>query len=143
MHRVLLAVDGDEERLASQLKAIRNLPGRDDLSVLVLFVHEEVDAPPDEAGSSVIESINEGIDRLQGVPDAITEAKETLEALDIPVEVLTGKGDVSTVILDTAADRDVDSLCLASHKRTAVGKAVFGSVTQKVVLESDRPVLVV
>lgn len=96
-----MAVDENEERLANQLDAICDLPGRTELSVTVLFVHEEIDAPPDEAGSSVIESINEDIDSLQGAPDTVPAAEETLADLGAPVETWTGKGDAASVILES------------------------------------------
>lgn len=142
MYHVLMAIDGDEERAEKQIDAIRDFPGRDDVSVTLLYVHEEVDVPPDEAGSRVIESINEDLDSLQGVPDALETARDELADLGIDVEASTGKGDPASVILDTAADSEANAICVAGRRRSPVGKAMFGSVTQSVILESDRPVIV-
>jgi len=142
MYHVLMAIDGDEERLAKQVDAVRDLPGRDEVSVTVMYVHEKVDVPPDEAGSRVIESINEDIDSLQGVPDTLEQARAELAELGIEVEVSTGKGDPAAVILDTAADIDANAICVAGRRPSPVGKAMFGSVTQSIILESERPVIV-
>ncbi|MFU8867653.1 universal stress protein, partial [Natronococcus sp.] len=43
-----------------------------------------------------------------------------------------------------AAERfDADLLVLGARRRSPVGKAVFGSVAQSVLLETDRPAMVV
>lgn len=142
MYRVLAAVDGNEDRVAKQLDALRELPGREELAVTVLHVHEEIDVPADEAGRSVIESINEDIDSLQGVPDAVYRAAEELESLGIQADVATMRGDAVPTILDAAADVGADAILVAARDRSPVGKAMFGSVTQGVILNSDIPVIV-
>lgn len=142
MYRVLAAVDGNEDRVAKQLDALREMPGREELAVTVLHVHEEIDVPADEAGRSVIESINEDIDSLQGVPDAVYRAAEELESLGIEADVATMRGDPVPTILDAAADVGADAILVAARDRSPVGKAMFGSVTQGVILDSDIPVIV-
>jgi len=142
MYRVLLATDGDEDRIKSQVRAVRELPGREELTVTVLYVHEEIDAPADEAGSQVIERINERIQDLQSVPESATEARTALADADIPAEVRTATGDPSAMILGVAGDVDADAVCVAGRKRSPIGKAIFGSVTQQVLLDSDRAVIV-
>lgn len=142
MYRILLAVDGKEERLARQLDAIFDLP-IEDLAVTLLYVHEEVDAPPDEAGRRVIESINEKIDDLQGVPAALAEGQKQLAEAGIQTETLTHKGDPAPKILETAENIGANAICIAGRDRTPVGKAVFGSVIQDVVRGSERPTIVV
>ena len=43
-----------------------------------------------------------------------------------------------------AADAvDADAICVSGRKRSPTGKAVFGSVTQDVILSSDLPVFAV
>lgn len=142
MYRLLVPVDDDDDRLDGQLDALRDFPGRDELAVTVLHVHEEIDTPPDEAGSSVIESVNENIEELQGVPDTVPRAAEALEALEIPTDVRRTRGDPVPAILQVAADVDANAILVAGRKRSPVGKAIFGSVTQGVILRGDRPVVV-
>ncbi|SFG92621.1 Nucleotide-binding universal stress protein, UspA family [Halopelagius inordinatus] len=142
MYHVLAAVDGNEDRVSKQLDTLRGLPGRDELEVTVLHVHEEIDVPADEAGRSVIESINEDIDSLQGVPDAVYRAAEELETLGIQTDVATMRGDPVPTILDAAEDVGADAILVAARERSPVGKAMFGSVTQGVILDSDVPVIV-
>lgn len=50
-------------------------------------------------------------------------------------------GDVTQKILSLAAEEDPRYLVVGGRKRTPVGKAIFGSVTQSILLEADRPVV--
>lgn len=62
---------------------------------------------------------------------------------DDPV-VLEGRmGEPVDEILAEADKRDARFVVLGGRKRTPVGKAVFGSVAQSVLLRSDRPVVTV
>ena len=142
MYHVLVPVDDDEERLDRQLRTLRGLPGRDELETTVLHVYEEIDTMPDEAGPDVIESINEDIEELQGTPDTLDRAVEEIESLGIPVDVATTQGDPDDRITAVAADVGADAILVAGRRRSPVGKAVFGSVTQGVILQSERPVIV-
>jgi len=142
MYHVLLPVDGDEDRLDKQLATLTTLPGQEELTVTVLYVHEEVDTVPDEAGKSVIESVNKAIGELQGVPTTIERAAEEIEASGIPVDVVETQGNPTDRITEAADELDADSVLIAGRGRTPVGKAVFGSVTQGVILQGERPVIV-
>jgi nucleotide-binding universal stress UspA family protein len=142
MYRVLMATDEDEERLSRQLDALESLPGRGELIVTLLYVHEEIDTPADEAGRSLIDAINEDIDDLQGVPDTVAAADERLAALGIEASATTVRGDPAEAILDVAAEIEADAILVSAQERSPVGKAMFGSVAQKVILKSDRPVVV-
>jgi nucleotide-binding universal stress UspA family protein len=46
-------------------------------------------------------------------------------------------------IIEAGDDIDADRIVMTGHKQTPVGKVVFGSVTQAVLLGADRPVTVV
>ncbi len=142
MYDIVMAVDGDETRVSRQINAIEDLPAKEELSVVVLYVHEEVDMPADEAGTQVINAINDDIDDLQGLPDTVQDAQDTLEEYGVSVNVSELKGDPATVIRDVADEVDANAICVAGRNRNPVGKAIFGSVTQEVLLESDRTVIV-
>lgn len=142
MYDIVMAVDGDETRVSRQINAIEDLPAKEELSVVVLYVHEEVDMPADEAGAQVINAINEDIDDLQGLPDTVEDAQDTLEEYGVSVNVSELKGDPATVIRDVADEVDANAICVAGRNRNPIGKAVFGSVTQEVILNTHRPVLV-
>lgn len=52
-------------------------------------------------------------------------------------------GDPATEILEKATQLDARYVVIGGRKRTPVGKALFGSVTQSVLLNADRPVTTV
>ena len=58
------------------------------------------------------------------------------------VELLEASGSPSEEILEHAAEYDVDQICVGGRKRSPAGKALFGSVTQDVILGTHKPVLV-
>ncbi|MDL5363447.1 universal stress protein [Halalkalicoccus sp. NIPERK01] len=52
-------------------------------------------------------------------------------------------GDPAEAVLKYAANEDASYLAIGGRKRSKVGKALFGSVTQSVLLDADVPVLTV
>lgn len=142
MTNVLMPVDGEPKQLDRQLNTLDNVFGSNDVAVTVLYVHEEINTPADEAGDSVINSINENIESLQGVPETVGRAKASLEDDGVAVNVVTLTGDPETVIHDVAEEVAADVILVAARDRSPVGKAVFGSVTQSLILSGDWPVLV-
>lgn len=89
-------------------------------------------------------------ERQYYVDEAATDAARTAGwvvggTLDDDEEVtLEGRvGEPATVISKVAEETDAEYVVVGGRKRTPVGKAVFGSVTQSVLLNNDRPVVTV
>ncbi|WP_336022884.1 universal stress protein [Halobellus salinisoli] len=126
MVRVLLALDDDVPQSHAQTNAIEAMvEGASDAEVYILHVF--VDNPE---GASV-----------QQV-EAVREASDRLESAGVGVELLEASGSPSDEILQHADELDVDQICVGGRKRSPAGKALFGSVTQDVILGTHRPVLV-
>ncbi|MFW5959190.1 MAG: universal stress protein, partial [Natronomonas sp.] len=68
--------------------------------------------------------------------DQLTEA-------GIAVDLVRRHGDPGEEIVEYADSVDADSIVIPTRKRTPVGKAVFGSVTQDVILNAKQPVTIV
>lgn len=143
MYHVLLPIDIEVDRARSQVDLLRSLPvDPDEIKATVLHVYEAVDAPADEAGSSVIDEINESIEELRGIPDSVEVVEGELDELGIEHERVLHVGEPDEAIQSVAVDLDVDVIALGMRKRSPVGKALFGSVSQTVLLNTDRPVIV-
>lgn len=54
-----------------------------------------------------------------------------------------GDRDPAEAVLDEIRDREIDLLVIGLKRRTPVGKALLGSVSQRLLLESPVPVLAV
>ncbi|ARS89564.1 universal stress protein [Natrarchaeobaculum aegyptiacum] len=125
MTNVLLAIDEAEDRVNRQLETLEDLALADGASVTALYVFSD-----NPSGASV--------NQLK----TARRAEERLEAAGYDVTLDERSGEPGEEILTHAAENDVDLICLAGRKRSPTGKALFGSVTQDVILGTDRPVLI-
>jgi nucleotide-binding universal stress UspA family protein len=69
--------------------------------------------------------------------------REVLEGIDVDYEAAGALGDEQTEILDAAEAYDCDHLFIAGEKRSPTGKALFGDLTQSIILNFGGPVTVV
>jgi nucleotide-binding universal stress UspA family protein len=126
MYEILLCVDADGTNLDRQLDAVTDLPSAADaVHVAICHVFGE---NPSGASATQVGSVRRAADRL--------------EAADIESTIVEESGDPTDAILRMAAERDVDAISVGGRKRNPSGKALFGSVTQSVILNAERPVLV-
>lgn len=131
MYRVLLAADGDTPRVEKQAETIARLPNAaETVKAYVLYVFDE----------SAIDDDSEMVDprRIK----AVTEAEELLADQGVDVELVGRAGKTVARILDVADEYDVEAIYVGGPKRSPTGKALFGSVVQDVILQSDVPVTV-
>jgi len=125
MYEILVPVD-EEDRASAQVESLLGLPF-DESTIRVVLFHVFTDNP-------------EGASALQ--TEAVHAALDLLEETRFDVTVDEASGDPSTEIVAEAERRDVDLILLAGRKRSPAGKALFGSVTQSVILDTDRSVVV-
>lgn len=149
MYRVLLPIDDSEARARAQVEAVLELPhANDEITVDVLHVHEEVSGPDAEwaAGGfseEYAEQMDENLRERASLPDAAGVVTELLEEGGVDYEVHESVGEPAETILAAAGERDSDAIVIGIQKRSPVGKVLFGSVAQGVILDSDRPVTTV
>ncbi|GAA0193537.1 universal stress protein [Halobaculum roseum] len=124
MNHVLLAIDENDDRAVAQAETVRDLFDAEDTTAHLL--HDFTD---NVEGASV------------GQIGAVRHAATILEDAGIAVEYHETSGTPSRSIIEAADELDVDVISIAGRKRSKAGKALFGSVSQEVVLGTDRPVL--
>ena len=146
MERALAVVDADEStkalvREAGELAAavgaelvLLHVTSRDEYED-VRKTMEEI--PSDSVGYSAQQA-------RQGAKNFAADiGREVLEGINVSYEAVGAVGDEQTEILETADDYDCDHLFIAGEKRSPTGKALFGDLTQSIILNFDGPVTVV
>ncbi|WP_158057299.1 universal stress protein [Halorussus halophilus] len=126
MYHVVVAVDEDTERARRQAQAIENLPHAAE-DVAVTLVHVFTDNPDGASATQI---------------GAVRRAQERLEEAGIETKLEEQSGEPAASILQLAESTDADCICVGGRRRSPAGKAIFGSVSQSVILQADRPVLV-
>lgn len=125
MKEVLLGIDQSIDRATAQADTLIDL--FDVKNTRAYLLHDFVDNPE---GASVTQV------------ESVKRAAELLEDAGITVELREGSGEPAESIIGTAEDLDADAICVAGRNRSPAGKMLFGSVTQSVILNTDRPVVI-
>lgn len=137
--RVLLPVDTDAERAIAAAKVVSSLPNAAEaVQVTILNVKKEVDMADVEGTFQSEDWYDEN-----EYPSSVEEAADIFETEGIAYEKRREHADPAETIIDIANEIDADRIVMAGRKRTPVGKVLFGSVTQSVLLNGDIPVTVI
>lgn len=105
-----------------------------------------VSEPEDRTGDSGSAGSGSPYSVLDGEADAEAIAREVVDQTLDEQENVTIQGRVGEPVeemLDEVDRRDARYMVIGGRKRTAVGKAIFGSITQSVLLNADIPVMTV
>jgi nucleotide-binding universal stress UspA family protein len=140
---VLAPVDGSGRSLRAVPWAAK-LAGADGIVVLLRVVP----AQPNYAES--LFGLVGAEDTIQSIQDAwsrtaaadMDEAAAVIAGSGVPVEHMTAAGEPDEEIVAAAERRGVDMIAMASHGRGALGRAIFGSVADRVARSATVPVLI-
>jgi nucleotide-binding universal stress UspA family protein len=134
---LLAAVDSDRERPNRPLVVANDLARdlNEELVVLHVLPKETAERRIDNRAEYYLDDAQE---------DATVIAREVIEETlgdDADVRAKGRVGAPAEEILDATAREHVRYLVIGGRRRTPVGKALFGSVTQSILLESETPVI--
>lgn len=134
---VVAAVDRSD-RAASVLRHARRLADDADLELHVAHVGA-ARVPNPKGGFDPDRDRAVTIQRSGGIARDIAEDVGGLEEF----EAVGLEGEPAKALLEYCEERDADYVVVSARKRSALGKAMFGSVTQSLLLHADRPVVAV
>src|SRR5918997_278725 len=140
---VLAPVDGSTRALSAVPWAAK-LAGPNGTVVLLRVV------PPQPAYAETLFSLVSDEDTVQGIQNAwiqvaktdLDEAAALLSGSDVAVEQMVAEGEPDEEIVAATARRGVEMIAMASHGRGAVGRAIFGSVADRVARTTPVPILI-
>jgi len=145
MYHIVIPIDKDGTRSAAAVQFVSDLGDEsglgvdfDELSVTVVNVFKEFQAIDDGGNVDSEELYDES-----EFPDSIERIREQFAEAGIEVDLVRRHGDPGDEIAEYAEEVDADTIVIPGRKRSPVGKAVFGSVTQDVILNADQPVTIV
>lgn len=140
MYTVLMPVDGDEDRARAAVETLTTMPfPAEELSVIVVHVFPEFEVVDDSRGRVSSDELLEERDP----PSSVTLAVDRLEEFGYDASVRVKEGDPAETILDIGDEVGAECIVMCSRRRSPAGKALFGSVTQGVLLDGGFPVVVV
>ena len=136
MFRVLVPIDDNEDRARRQASFVASLPNaHEEVEVHLLFVFTD---------GTRSEELPEELRRFNSAERvaSVRRVEKLLEDTGVDYHLLEESGEAAGDIIDDAEELNVDLIVLGGRKRSPTGKVIFGSVTQEVLLNTDRPVTV-
>ncbi|WP_136689325.1 universal stress protein [Halorhabdus amylolytica] len=143
MNRGLFIVtdaDETEAQLLDEAAAVSTCSGAS-LVILRLLVPEDLESVEDVELTSDIDrrDYEDPADR-QFEEETEAFVRETLDDAGVASEIVVRvkpEGDRAAAILDVAEEYDCDHVFLVGQRRSPTGKALFGDLTQEIVLNFD------
>jgi nucleotide-binding universal stress UspA family protein len=144
MYRVLMAVDENEQQASDLATTVERLAGEiNDLEVLVLHVFRDVDLPSQVVVYEPLGDFQEEHHQQREIPAAVTNVADRLTERGIDAEIRIERSEnPATTINSIAVNHNVDNILIGGRKQSPIGKVLFGSTTQAVLLNSNIPVTV-
>lgn len=137
LRRILLATDLSPASEPAADEAIRLALGSGARLVILCVIDPGRLRLP---GGTFLRRIDQERGRMEvGVQGLVRESA----AAGVAATFLVWEGDPAETILAAAEAEDVDAILIGSHRRGRLGRLVLGSVSARVVADSDRPVHVV
>ncbi len=139
MKRILVAVDGSEASLKAARMAA-DIALRFGARMTLAYVIPRLLLPPDVYGLTLAEVERE---QRTHADKLVAEALARLGEPGVQVETAVLSGSPAETLAEAAAAPDVDLVALGSRGRGAVARVLLGSVSDRLVHISPKPVLVV
>lgn len=81
--------------------------------------------------------------RIKEVENYLADRQREFQKKDIETEIIVGDGPIVQEIINCAEKKAADLIAMASHGRTGLARAFYGSVAAGILHRVDRPLLVI
>lgn len=140
MNTVLLAIGSEDEsrleELAETAASVVDPNGR----IVLLHVFDRQRYDTIETQLNIDPDSEVTPDDVSQRSRIVTDVAERLERAGVDYEIRGALGETADSILGEAETLDADLVVVGGRTRSAAGKALFGSTSQRVLLEADCPV---
>lgn len=141
LETILLAVGpNDEHRLDDLSEAVLQVAVPTDATVVLthVFTPDQFQSVAEELGYPDI-TVNE-VNTILERHESVRHFKDVFDEYGVDYEVRGIVDDISKGIIRLAEEVDTDRIVVSGRTRSPVGKAVFGSTAQNVMMNSSCPV---
>ncbi len=136
--KILVPLDGSKLAEKALPFATETAKAHGAALVLLRVIHPiYLEEPVTEAEQVVIQKEKERAGRY------LDEVAGKLKAEDLSVEEMVGEGDIARVILDTAAEKGCDLICMTTHGFSGMERFIWGSITDKVAKATNVPLMLI
>lgn len=138
---IVLAVGPkDHERLDRLIRTVAEVAEPTGATVVIthVFTNEQFKTTTERLGYEAASPAD--VDRVLERHETVRELRDAFEDRGVPHRVEGVVGDIADGIVEVAEAADADRVVVAGRQRSPVGKAVFGSTAQAVLLSSPCPV---
>ena len=139
---ILVPLDGSKraERILPYVEELALKFGAKLILLQVIEPSVVLAAPYDMGHYYDVNQIERLSDEAKGYLNSV---RTELEMKGITSETLVDNGPVVTCILEEAIRKDVDLIAMASHGRSGLARAFYGSVAAGILHQADRPLLLI
>jgi nucleotide-binding universal stress UspA family protein len=138
--KILLPIDSESDRAIAAANAVTTIPNAAEVvEVLILNVENKINVTGEDGGMVKSKDWYDESD----FPQSVQQALEVLEKAGISTKKRREHGDSAETIINVANEINADRIIMAGRNQTPVGKVLFGSVTQAVLLNARKPVTVI
>jgi nucleotide-binding universal stress UspA family protein len=140
--RVLWPTDFGDASIQA-LDTAASLSRRFGAEVVGLHVLPPVPMLPHHPMIAQFDTVGHKMTMENNAAERLERVMEQGELANLETTAVVVSGPVTDRIVDVADEREVDIIVIATHGQTGLGRLVSGSVTEKVIRTSTRPVLAI
>lgn len=141
--RVLVPLDGSMLSESALIPALHLAQQKDGTLYLMRVPVYAESGEQDNPEYQPVWTADHGIPEHEDTAVYLREIRERFALPGVSIKTVVGEGERVSAILNTASEKDIDLIVMASHARSGVSRWLLGSIAAKVIRRSRIPVLLV